>query len=476
MTTRELTAHRLIGPAGVEEPETLTRRVLAAAAEAARRGVRAGDRVLVQADNSADYVVVLLGLMHLDVSLVPLDPRQTPADMRAAARQSRARWLLTDTRPVPDPVGGRVLTTGELAAAGDAAVHEEVDLAAWFRRSDAVVLWSSGTTGRPKGIVKSGSAVLDNTERTARAMGFTPHDVMAPLLPFSHQYGLSVVLLWWQVGCTLVVVPYQRLDLAVSQAVAQGVTCVDAAPPTYHALLGVARRRPALRAGLAGVRLWGVGGAPLPAVLAKAFQDEMGAPLLDGYGLSEMGNVALATPADPVACGRPLDGVGVRLVSPDGGPAAPGELGRIEVRSPGRMEGYLTEDGELMPVGDDWFRTGDVGCLDEAGRLHVSGRDQAVHRLGYTIFPEILERRAEGCGRQVKVVPVDDARRGHALHFVVADPDGDTALAWRRRLAPFLADFEQPNAVHVVDSFPVSLNGKVDTQALRRQIGVAPLS
>ncbi|CAM5492021.1 long-chain acyl-CoA synthetase [Streptomyces spiroverticillatus] len=475
VTTLERTKHRLIGSTGTEESAALRRRVHTAAAELVRRGVRAGDRVLVQADNSTDYVVALLALMQVDVSVVPVDPRQAPADVGAAARQSRARWLLTDRRPPSDPVGGRVLVTAELgrAGAGDGAYDGEVDLSSWFRRRDAVVLWSSGTTGRPKGIVKSGSAVLDNTERTALVMGYSAQDVMVPLLPFSHQYGLSVVLLWWQAGCTLVVTPYQRLDLALSQAVAHGVTCVDAAPPTYHALLGVARRRPALRAQLGAVRVWGVGGAPLPAPLAKTFRAEIGTPLLDGYGLSELGNVALATPEVPVACGRPLPGVGVRVVAPDGRPAAPGELGRIEVRSPGRMEGYLTEEGELVPADDGWFRTGDVGSLDAGGLLYVSGRDRAVHRLGYTIFPESLERKAEECGRQIKIVPVADVRRGHALHFVVADPDGHSALTWRRRIAPHLADFEQPNAVHVVDSFPVSLNGKIDTTALRQLIGVA---
>ncbi|RSS15412.1 long-chain fatty acid--CoA ligase [Streptomyces sp. WAC05458] len=462
----------LIGAAGPVRSAALWRRVHAVTADLARRGVRGGDRVLVQADNSREYVEALLSLMQLDVSLVPVDPRQTPADTRAAARQASARWMLTDRRPETDPVGGRVLLIGELGG-GEAAEPGEVDLSAWFRRRDAVVLWSSGTTGRPKGIVKSGSAVLDNTERTARAMGYRPQDVMAPLLPFSHQYGLSVLLLWWRVGCTLLVTPYQRLDLAVGQAVAHGVTCVDAAPPTYHALLGVVRRRPIMRAGLGGVRVWGVGGAPLPAPLAEAFRTQMGAPLLDGYGLSELGNVALATPADPVACGRPLPGVEVRITAPDGRPAAPGELGSIEVCSAGRMEGYLTEDGALRPTDGDWFRTGDVGHLDEDGRLWLSGRDQAVHRMGYTIFPESLERKAEGCGRQIKVVAVDDVRRGHALHFVVADPEGGSPLAWRRRLAPHLAEFEQPNTVHVVDSFPVSFNGKVDTTALRRLIGVA---
>lgn len=480
MTEHGRTEPRLIGAADEAAGAALRQRILAVAAGLRRRGIGTGDRVLVRGSNSTEYVVTLLALMHLDVSLVPVDPRQAPADTRAMALQARARWMVTDDRPAVDPVEHCVLI-GELGAAGAAAPADpaspdadaDVDLSAWFRRRDALVLWSSGTTGRPKGIVKSGAAVLANTDATARAMEFGERDVMAPLLPFSHQYGLSVVLLWWRAGCTLLVTPYQRLDLALGQALAHGVTCVDASPPTYQALLGVVRRRPALRAGLAGVRIWGVGGAPLAAPLAEAFRAELGAPLLDGYGLSELGNVALATPGEPVACGLPLPGVAVRIVSPEGTGAAAGELGLIEVRSPGRMEGYLAEEGAVVPVDGTWFRTGDVGRLDEEGRLRVSGRDRAVHRFGYTLFPESLERKAEECGRQVKVVAVADVRRGHALHFVVADPDGGSALFWRRRIAPHLAEFEQPNAVHVVDCFPVSLNGKVDTPALERRIGVA---
>ncbi|NJP53849.1 acyl--CoA ligase [Streptomyces sp. SBST2-5] len=466
------TAPGLVDTAGELSGAALTRRVLAAARALHERGIRAGDRALVKGDNSVDYVVALLALMHLDVSLVPVDHRQSAADVRDAARRTRARWLLTDGPADEAFPADRVLRHAGLGT-GAAPDDAEVDLGRWYARTDAVVLWSSGTTGRPKGIVKSGRAVRGNTLRTIRAMGYRADDVLAPLLPFSHQYGLSVVLLWWLAGCTLVVTPYQRVDVAVARAVAHGVTAVDAAPSTYHTLLGVLRRRPELRAGLANVRLWGVGGAPLPAPLAAAFTAAVGRPLLDGYGLTELGNVALATPDEPTGCGRPLPGVEVRVVTADGREAAAGELGGIEVRSPDLMEGYLRDDGTVSPVAHDaWYPTEDLGRVDSAGRLQVVGRNRAVHRLGFTLYPESLERKAEACGRPVKVLPAQDRRRGCVLHFVVADPQDTPPAEWRRRLAPHLADYEQPNAVHVVPDFPLNPNGKVDTRALRSMLGL----
>lgn len=460
---------RLDGP-------TLGRRISTTAHALRQLGVRTGDRVLVQGDNSVDYVVTLLALMQLDTSLIPLDHRLSGADAAAAGRQARARWLVTaadHATGFPGIPDRRVIHYPRPAADAPTPLPGAVALTPWFRRPDALVLWSSGTTGRPKGIIKPGRAVLDNSLRTIQAMGYREDDVLAPLLPFSHQYGLSVILLWWLARCTLLVTPYQRLDAAVGQAAAHGATAVDAAPSTYHSLLGVVRRRPEARAGLAGVRLWGVGGAPLPAPLAEAFHTTMGRPLLDGYGLTELGNVALATPDAPHGCGRPLPGVRLRVIRPDGAAAGPGELGGIEVRSPGLMAGYLREDGSLTPVDPDaWYPTADLGSVDAEGTVRVVGRNQAVHRLGFTLYPESLERRAEACGRPVKVLAVEDQRRGSALHFVVADPDGEAPLTWRRRLAEHLAEYEQPNAVHVVDHFPLTANGKPDTRALRAELGL----
>jgi acyl-CoA synthetase (AMP-forming)/AMP-acid ligase II len=433
-----------------------------------RLGIGAGDRVVLRGDNSAGYVAALLALAQLDTSLVLVDHRQRWAETAGAAARAGARWLVHDPAERPDLPGIRAVPyLPERTTALAAPDPGEASLAAWWRRADAAILWSSGSTGPPKGVVKSGPAILDNTRRTQRVMGYRRDDVLAPWLPFSHQYGMSLVLLWWLTGATLLLTRYHRLPQAVAEVVAHRATVVDAPPSTYHTLLRLLEKRPELAGQLRGVRYWGVGGAPLPAPLAAGFRDRLGAPLLDGYGLTETGNVALATADNPVGCGRPLPGVGVRIRGEDGRPAPAGMPGEIEVRSAGLMTGYLGHP----PTGNGWYRTGDLGHLDEAGNLHVLGRRHAVHRHGHTLYPESIARRAErACDRPVTVIPVDDPRRGASLVFVVCDPAGGPPQRWRERLRERLPHHEHPNRVCVVDELPVTSTGKVDLARLRSQL------
>lgn len=442
----------------------------ALAAHLARMGVNAGDRVLLLSDNCADYPLALLALCHLDVSIVLGDAQMTAVQVRDVMRVTAVRWLL-DGRTAEPPRGRGSPAVLDLRGwrtlAGDGGTGR-VSLQRWEQRQDAVLMWSSGTTGEPKAIVKSGSAVLENCRTCARAMGYRRDDVLAPLLPFSHQYGMSVLLIWWLTGCGLLVAPYHRLDRALAATSAAGATVVDSAPPLYDGLLSLLSRRPALLDDLRAVRMWCVGGAPLPKPLAERFRALTGHDLLDGYGMTEMGNIALATCERPVGCGPPLPGVELRILGDGGSVLPPGTVGEIVVRTPGRMEGYLQGDARLTSP-EPWFRTRDLGYLDAFGNLHVRGRRNAVHRMGHTLYPEDLERRAEECGAPVKVIALDDDRRGAALVFFVQDAQGDTP-AWRRRLRDHLAPFERPNDVVVVAEFPRNRNGKVDTAALRRKL------
>ncbi|MBE1530422.1 class I adenylate-forming enzyme family protein [Actinomadura algeriensis] len=457
---------RLVGPDGSGAGE------LEAAAGGAVRALRdagmdAGDRVLLRADNSPAYAAAVLALMHLDVSLVLLDHRHTAADARATARAAGVSWVVSDRADTPFP--GRVVPLRALAGPTPDPGFA-VDPRPWRERPDALITWSSGTTGTPKGIVRSGEAFLGNLERTQRRFGYRPDDVLMPLLPFSHQWGLSLILLTWISGASLVVAPYTRVDRALRLAGRARATIVDAAPATYHSLLNILDRRPALHDEVTTVRRWCTGGAPMSPGLAQRFQQVMGRPLLDGYGSTEAGNITFALPPDPVACGRPLDGVEVRITAPDGRRAAPGTPGEIWVRSPDLFTAHLSADG-IAPVDHRaGYRTGDLGFQDADGNLHVLGRKSAVHRSGHTLYPEAIERTAERCGRPVKIVALDDDRRGAQLVFVVADPDGDTPHAWWERLRALLPAYEQPNRVLVVDRLPLNRTGKVDAAELRRTV------
>jgi acyl-CoA synthetase (AMP-forming)/AMP-acid ligase II len=130
----------------------------------------------------------------------------------------------------------------------------------------------------------------------------------------------------------------------------------------------------------------------------------------------------------------------------------------------------LTEDGEVEPYRESWYRIGDMGLIDMAGRLHVHGRDRAVHRMGYTLYPEEIERKAERCGAPVRVLSFPHPRRGCDLVFVVLDPSGGAPADWHRTFRDLLPRYEQPNRVAVVPEFPLTSNGKVDVAALRAHL------
>jgi acyl-CoA synthetase (AMP-forming)/AMP-acid ligase II/acyl-CoA reductase-like NAD-dependent aldehyde dehydrogenase len=443
-------------------------RALRMAAVLGGRGVCAGDRVMLAASNSADYVVALLALMHLDVSIVLADDRETEAERVRMARRARARWVVRGD--LDESTGGADVVSLASLVKEEADATSDVDVlsfAAWNRRSDALITWSSGSTGIPKGIVRSGRGFLHDLERTRERMAYRNTDVLLPLVPFSHFYGLTLLVMSWTLGCSLAIAPLGRLDQAVKLAADSGATVLDAAPSTYHSLLKLMDRRPEIARDLASVRMFCVGGSPMPRSLAERFQERLGQPLLDGYGSNEAGNVALAAPGNAVGCGRPLPGVEVTIVDGDGHPVQAGETGEIWVQSPSLMQGYLSGDGSIEPRGDGPYRTNDLGYADADGNIVVLGRKYAVHRMGHTLYPEAIERKAEMCGRPVKIVAVSDEGRGTQLVLFVADGSGQPATELRREIAALLPDYERPNKVAVLPSFPLNRNGKPDLARLR---------
>ncbi|CAL99948.1 acyl-CoA synthetase (AMP-forming)/AMP-acid ligase II [Saccharopolyspora erythraea NRRL 2338] len=430
------------------------------------RGVRTADRVLLCGDNSAEYVLVLLALMRLGASIVLTDHRQTPQEARRAADVAQVRWTVADAGVATS--AGRRLEITELVEDRPDAGTAELSLRDWYCLPDGLITWSSGTRGPAKGVVRSGKSFLDNVERSRRRMGYRPDDVLMPLLPFSHQYGLSMVLLWWQVRCSLLVAPYRRLDHALELGGRWGATVLDATPMTYHSVLNLGAGRPGLLSALRTVRMWCVGGSPLSPALADRFRAATGRPLLDGYGSTETGNIALAAPGDETGCGHPLDAVEVLVLDTGGAVAAPGRLGEIAVQSPDLTSGYLEPDGGVRPLPPGPHRTGDVGFVDEDGHVFVLGRRGAVHRMGHTLYPDVLAHKAAACGAPVHVLATEDERTGCQLVFVVADPRLRAGGYWRRRIQDVLPSYEHPNRVVVVEEMPLNSNGKPDTGQLDR--------
>ncbi|MGW5876541.1 aldehyde dehydrogenase family protein [Nocardiopsis terrae] len=470
------------------------RHALALSDRLSRLGVRPGHRIVLQAGNSPEFVIALLALIHMDTSLVLLDLSVSERERRRVTAMSSAEWLLYDRdrsgptgeQPGPlvsTPAEGTLtrLPLGDLVDCGASppaveAGNEGAGLSFdnWRRRRDALIIWSSGSTGDSKGIVRSGASMFDNLERTRERMGYRASDVLLPLLPFSHQYGLSMVLLWWLRGMGLVISSGSRVDRVVETIIRRGVTVVDSTPPVLHSLLRILDTRGLGADQLASVRMWCSGGAPLGHILAERFREVFGRPVLDGYGSSETGNIALASEEAPVGCGRPLPGVTVEVIDAEGAPVPTGVRGEIVVGTPDLMTGVLGADGQIHEAPAGRFRIKDIGFLDEDGCLTVLGRKAAVHRMGYTIYPESLAQRVSDERCEVQILAFERAQTGSELVFVVADPDGRDQRYWRRRFIDRLEPHEYPNRVLVVDELPLNRNGKVDMAALRDLARPAP--
>ncbi|GLW33350.1 class I adenylate-forming enzyme family protein [Actinoplanes regularis] len=433
------------------------------------RGVTLGTRVILKGDNSTGYLKTLFALMDLGASVVLSDQQEHVADTSAVATLSGAKLVLADEdAAVDDDLLPVRLYELLVEASGRPVTRDELCFDDWAARPDGLIMRTSGSTGTPKCVVKSGGSFLRNLERNAAQIGHRPDDVLLPLLPFAHQYGLSMVLIAWLVRCSLVIAPYRRLDQSLRMAAGTRATVIDATPASYRSMLGLARRRATLRDGLRAARMFCVGAAPLDQALVDEYQAEFGMPLLDSYGSTELGNVSFATIDNPVACGRVMPGLRARIVDDHGVEQPAGTTGEIEIDTPDGLTGHLGENGVLQDAAAGWARTGDLGRIDADGNLYVLGRKHAVHRMGYTLYPDLIERRVGEAGLRARVVPVPDEKAGSLLVFFVEDETGRDAGHWRTVLQELLPVYEQPNRVTVLDSFPLNRNGKVDKVRLQR--------
>ncbi len=434
------------------------------------RGLRTFSRVLVCDESTPETALVLLALMDAGVSIVLLDPGLPAADVeQIAARTGCAATITAQGLP---PVRDRV----DLGGAGPvvAAVGAHLDCGcgrrttpgfpAWEDRDDGIVLWTSGSSGRPRGVVRSGSSVLENVRATVDAMRYRADDVLLPLLPLSHQYGLSLVLAWWLVGCTLVMGNHRRPVQTLRAALPRGVTVVDATPPVIADILDLLEERGCVEMA-PRVRMWCVGGSPLRPSLAERFLRITGRSLLDGYGSTELGNVSLATLERPEGLGRVLPGVELSVRRPHGAPVEPGETGELWIRSKALFTATIGDD-RPAEVEDGWYRTGDIGSVDAHGALRVIGRAGAVHRGGHTIYPAHLEDRADRAGVPLTLIALADERRGAHLTAFIEDAGTHTRAEWAERVRAALPEHEWPNRVVLVAEVPRLGTGKIDRARL----------
>lgn len=458
------------------------------------RGLRGGQRVALVMANRVDLVIAYFAVLRGGMVAVPVNPRSTPAEIERMLADSGARVVLADGAAVdavraaaagnaqltvvvdgPEPEGDEIA----FAAFLDAAVEAE-PVAPADPEALAVILYTSGTSGRPRGVMLSHRALLANIEQVATLDVVGADDVCLGLLPMFHIYGLNCVLgQAVHQGSPLVLVDGFDPEGLLRLVADEGLTYLPLAPPVVAAWSG----RADLRERLAGVRVIVSGASALDPDLARDFRESSGHAIEQGYGLTEASPVIAVTigatrgpdgAPKPHSVGAVLPGIEVRIVETvDGREAAPGDPAEIWVRGDNLLSGYWP-DGADGPDADGWYPTGDVGLLDADGDLTLVDRlRELVIVSGFNVYPsEVEDVIAEAPGvDQVAVVGLPHEETGEqVVAFVVPLPGGDESevraavdAACRTRLARF----KQPTTVEIVQGLPYSATGKVAKGRLR---------
>jgi fatty-acyl-CoA synthase len=407
----------------------------------ARLGVGRGTRLAIMAPNRVEYPIVYFAVLKLGAIVVPVNARFTAAEVAAVVEHAEADVLVvapeftavvSDLRAAGRLAGVRhVLPIDDLAPLAAAEAADDVQVAI-DERDPHVMLYTSGTTGSPKGTLVSHRTYWLQATTSHLQLGFSEDDVGLSMFPMFHMGGWSLPLGFWHTGATVVIMPKAE-PRAILEAIArERVTYLYAVPTVYASLLGV----PDLDAfDLGSLRLLGGGTAPMTAAQVHAIRTRLGCErMVILYGSTEAGPVSVLRAPDvarkPETVGRPYLDVDVRLVDEDGRPVARGEVGEITVRSEFTMLGYWRNPEETArTVRDGWVHTGDLGVFDDDGFLAVVGRRKEVIRSGgESIFPAEIERvlLAHAAIREAAVVGVPDSHWGEAVVAAIVLRDGAT--------------------------------------------------
>ncbi|WP_328766873.1 type I polyketide synthase [Streptomyces sp. NBC_00286] len=480
----------------------LERRTGRLAAYLARTGVGRGDRVAFCLGNCVEMVESCLAVVRAGAIGVPLNPRCSDSELahfledsgasvvvtdsahlaqlgRLGPAYRRLRVLLTGTGPVPaDAPDGTVLF--ESAAEDDEPGHAPrddlgLDEPAWM-------LYTSGTTHRPKGVLSTQRSALWSVAACyAPIFGLSPEDRLLWPLPLFHSFGHSLAIL----GVTAVGASARIADellppggllgalAAPPEELGGPFTVLAGVPATYHQLVASAEQAPASSTGL---RTCVVAGAPSSPSLRRAVEEALGAPLLDAYGSTETcGMIAVNRPEGPRvegSCGPPVPGMDVRVVDPGtGNDVRDSDEGEIWVRGPGLMSGYHNQpEATAAALKDGWYRTGDLGRRVEHGHLVLTGRvSELIIRGGENIHPTEVEEvllRCPGVADAVVVGMPHDVLGEVPVAFLVPGPDG---IDHQRVLADCrarLSDYKVPAEIHEIAAVPRTASGKIARHAV----------
>jgi long-chain acyl-CoA synthetase len=438
-------------------------------------GIGPGDKVAVLVPNVPEFPKTYYAILALGGVVVPVHALLRAEEIEYVLRDSGAKALVCHDALQGEGAKGAELANVPVispsALLGDDAIDTYVQRDA---DDDAVILYTSGTTGKPKGAVLSHFNVVMNVAVNAfDVIGLRSDDVILGCLPLFHSFGQTCAMnSGFRVGATLALMPRFDGGAAMDAIEAHGVTVFMGVPTMYIALLDAARtdsRRPQLRLAVSG-------GASLPLAVMDRWREVFGSEIYEGYGLSETSPVATfnqeAVGRKPGTVGTPIWGVDVEIARAeveDRIELVPAdEIGEVVIRGHNVFTGYLNNDAATRAaIVDGWFRSGDLGTKDSDGFVSIVDRKKdMVLRGGFNVYPREVEEvllRHPAIG-QVAVIALPHETHGEEVcAVVVRSPEGgdateDEIVAWSKE---HLAAHKYPRIVRFVDAFPLGPSGKV---------------
>jgi long-chain acyl-CoA synthetase len=470
-------------------------------------GIEKGDRVIVMMLNCPEVVIAYQAIARAGAIIIPVLPLLKGPEVRYIAENSAAKAVITS--PILMPLlqhaladvstMKHIISTGidgeerdesrsytvhaykDVVTSGAAfADHYLEDLAEVSLTPDdpAVILYTSGTTGHPKGVLLTHRNVVSNAV-SGRGSGTveegTPsvHEVQLAILPLAHAYGLVASNVSYLNGVVAVLHPRFDTRDVLSAIERYRINAFAGVPAMFVALVYTPD---ADAFDTSSLKYCVSGSAPLPLAILEGFEQKFGCPILEGYGLSEASAVLTGHNQDmlrkPGSVGKPISGVEILIVDADDNPLPVGEIGEVIARGPNIMQGYYNMPDETQAaLRNGWLHTGDMGRFDEDGYLYIVERKKdLIIRGGFNIYPrdieEVLNRHPAVI--ESAVIGVPSERMGEEVKaFVVtrADVDAETLKAFCRES---LANYKTPSEIEFVSALPRNAVGKIEKKQLRK--------
>jgi long-chain acyl-CoA synthetase len=449
-----------------------------------QHAVKAGDRVLLLANNKPEWLSTYFAVLARGAVLVPLNPALTISEIGYIIADCGPTLGFIDPALI-DRLGGSAASFSIVTFPTDEAPVDEQTYVASnggprleFRDvaedHPAVIFYTSGTTGRPKGVVLGHGATLSTIGRTSQWLRSTPDDCALVAGPLAFIMNSSIAAIGHlKIGSTIILHQRFRAEDAANAIARYRVTTIFWVPTMYVMMLELADNRPV---DLSSLHICIAGGASLPWSLAERFERTFGKHILSGWGMTEGTPVTgfdVAGSGYPDSIGKPLDDCEVLVVNDDGTELPSGEIGELIYRSPSDMIGYFNKPQETADtVRNGWIWSGDLGWMDEQGYIYIAGRrKELIIRGGANVYPAEIESvlGAHGDVGESAVIGARDERLGERVVAFIRPRDGaDLDVSELERFClDRLAPYKVPSRFILMDDLPRGPTGKILKRELR---------